>query len=139
MTINKTKTGPGKLVIGDTGDLTTFDSQVISCTLEPSVDTGDSTQVLSGEVAPGDRTESWALSGTLLADLGAEDSLQEYCFTNRGLTKPFRFTPNIASGKEFTGDLVIEAVAFGGDVGETAEPDFEFALVGEPTLAAITP
>lgn len=135
--IQKTKTGPGKFVIGETADLTTFDSQVTSITLEPSVDKGDDTPVLSGEVAPGDRTESWQITGTLLSDFGHEDSLVEFCFTNRGQQKPFKFTPSTTSGKEISGILTIEAVAIGGDVGETGEPDFEFALMGDPTLAAI--
>lgn len=139
MAINKTKTGPGKFVIGESADLTAFDSQVLSITLEPDVDTGDAQVVLSGETAPGDRTESWNLTGTLLSDFGSEDSLVEFCFTNRGQQKPFKFTPSTASGKEISGELTIEAVSIGGDVGETPEPDFEFALVGPPILAAIVP
>lgn len=137
MPIQKTKTGPGKFVVGESGDLTTFDSQVLSITIEPEVNKGESKTVLSGEVAPGDRTESWKLSGTLISDFGKSDSLVEYCFTKRGTQQPFQFTPNTASGKQITGTLTIEAVAIGGDVGETPEPDFEFELVGEPTLGAI--
>lgn len=137
MTVNRTKTGPGKFVVGDTGDLTTFDSQVLSITLEPEVDTGDSKTVLSGEVVAGDRTETFRLTGTLLSDFGATDSLVEYCFTNRGTEQPFKFTPSTASGKEITGTLRIEAVAIGGDVGETAEPDFDFEVIGIPTIATI--
>lgn len=136
--IHKTTTGPGKFVIGETADLTVFDSQVVSITLEPDVSTGDSRKVLSGEIAPGDRTEAWNITGTLLSDFGAENSLVEFCFTKRGQQLPFRYTPATASGKEITGTLTIEAVAIGGDVGETPEPDFEFALVGEPVLAPIT-
>lgn len=135
--IQKTKTGPGKFVVGDTADLTAFDSQVISITLEPDVDTGDAQQVLSGETAPGDRTENWNLTGSLLNDFGATDSLVEYCFENRGTQQPFRFTPATATGKEITGTLTIEALAIGGDVGETPETDFEFALVGEPILGPV--
>ena len=137
MTIQKTKTGPGKFTVGSSSDLTTFDSQVLSITLEPDVSTGDAKTVLSGEVAPGDRTEKWKLTGTLLSDFGAPKSLVEYCFTKRGTQQPFKFTPATAAGKEFTGTLTIEALAIGGDVGETPEPDFEFELVGEPILAAI--
>lgn len=137
MTIHKTTTGPGKFVIGETASLTTFDSQVLSITLEPDVSKGDSKTVLSGEVAPGDRTEAWKLSGSLLSDFGAEGSLVEFCFTKRGTQQPFKFTPSTASGKEISGVLTIEAVAIGGDVGETPEPDFEFDVVGEPILAAI--
>ncbi len=137
MTIKKTVTGPGKFTVGEAGDLTTFDSQVLSITLEPDVSTGDSKTVLSGEVAPGDRTEKWKLGGSLLSDFGAPASLVEYCFTKRGTQQPFKFTPSVASGKEISGILTIEAVAIGGDVGETPEPDFEFELVGPPTLAAI--
>lgn len=135
--IHKTKTGPGKFTVGETADLTVFDSQVLSIELAPDVSKGDDKTVLSGEVAPGDRTESWALSGTLISDFGAESSLVEYCFTKRGTQQPFTFTPSLTSGKQITGILTIEATAIGGEVGETPEPDFEFSLVGEPTLAAI--
>lgn len=137
MTIHKTATGPGKFVIGETAALTTFDSQVLSITLEPEVNKGEAKTVLSGEVAPGDRTETFKLTGTLISDFGKEESLVEYCFTKRGTEQPFKFTPNTASGKEISGVLTVEAVAIGGDVGETPEPDFEFEIVGTPTLAAI--
>lgn len=137
MTIQKTKTGPGKFIIGSAGDLTTFDSQVLSITLEPEVNKSEAKTVLSGEVAPGDRTETFKVTGTLISDFGKEDSLVEYCWTKRGTQQPFQFTPNTASGKQITGTLTVEAVAIGGDVGETPEPDFEFEVVGTPTLAAI--
>lgn len=137
MTIQRTKTGQGKFVIGEADDITTFDSQVLSIVLEPDVSKGDSRQVLSGETAAGERTETWTITGTLFNDFGSESSLVEYCFTARGTEKPFKFTPATASGKEISGLLVIEPIAIGGDVGETPESDFEFELVGEPTIAAI--
>lgn len=137
MTINKTTTGPGKFIIGETADLTVFDSQVTSITLEPSVNKGDAKKVLSGETAPGDRTETWVIKGSMFSDFGSTDSLVEYCFTHRGQEQPFRFTPATASGKEITGRLTVEATAIGGDVGETPEPEFEFELVGDPILGTI--
>lgn len=137
MTIQRTKTGPGKFTVGESGDLTTFDSQVLSITLEPDVSKDEDREVLSGEIAAGERTENWNLTGTLLNDFGQTGSLVEFCFTNRGQEKPFRFTPSTASGKEITGTIMIEALAIGGDVGVTPETDFEFALVGSPTLGAI--
>ena len=128
--------GPGVLQIGETGTLTDFAVQVTSATLSPEVDNGDPIYVLSGDTAPGDRSESWTLTGTLQQDFGHANSVQEFCFTNRGKTLPFKFTPNKALKKTISGRLTVEAVEIGGDVRTKPTTDFEFALSGEPKIEA---
>lgn len=140
MPIARMKLFHGQLTIGEEGTLQTFGSQVTSITLTPSVDRGDDVFVLDGGTAPGDRTESWVMAGTLLQDFGEttnETALTEFCFTNRGKELPFVFVPNDTSAKQVTGNLVVEAVAIGGDVNTQVTSDFEFPLVGEPVLGAV--
>lgn len=132
--IKQTRTGPGKFIIGESSDLETFDSQVRSITLEPEVDKGEPKEVLSGEIMRGERTEKFKITGTLINDFGAQDSLVEFCWAKRGQELPFTFTPNTSTGREITGDLIVEAVSIGGEVGETPETDFEFDVVGTPVI-----
>ena len=130
----------GQLTIGETGAEQTFGSQVTNVILTPSVDRDDDVYVLDGSTAPGARTESWTIEGTLLQDFGEitnTESLSEWTFTNRGKQMPFIFLPNNTSAKEITGELVVEATAIGGDVNTRVDADFSFPLVGEPVVGAI--
>ncbi|AGW42455.1 PadR family transcriptional regulator [Leifsonia xyli subsp. cynodontis DSM 46306] len=138
MTATVQKTGPGKFIIGDNADITVFETQVTSITLEPDVKSEDDMLVLSGDTVAGADTETWTVKGKLNADLGAKTSVQEYCFTHAGQAKPFKFTPATASGRQFEGVLKIRPTAFGGDVGSTSQVDFEFPVIGRPTLTPIT-
>lgn len=134
MAINTVTVGPGKLTIGATDDLTQFGSQCTSCKVTPSVDTGDPLDVLSGEQAAGDRSESWTLNGTFVQDFGATESTTEWLFTHRGESHPFEYTPSNAAGKKISGQLVVEAIEIGGDVKTKPTSDFEFNLEGAPTI-----
>lgn len=140
MTVNTLTMGPGTLTIGDVGSVKSFSSQVTNVRLTPSVDVGDPLNVLSGESVPGDRDETWVLAGTLVQDLGAgvagADSLVEWLFTNAGNLEPFTFVPSTAKGRQFSGELTVEAVEVGGDVKTKPTSDFEFAVNGRPTLEA---
>lgn len=137
MPIETLTVGPGKLQIGDTENLTTFESQIRSAKLVPSVDKGDPIDVLSGEQAAGDRSESFTLQGTMLQDFGSTDSKTEWLFTHRGETHPFEYTPNNAKGKKITGQVEVEAIDIGGDVKAKAESDFEFQVIGAPVIATV--
>lgn len=137
MAVNTITVGPGKLTIGASSDLTTFEGQVTSCRLVPSVDQGDNIAVLSGESVAGDRTESWSLEGTLLQDFGSTGSRTEWLFNNRGETHVFEFEPSTAAGKKFTGSLVVEAIEVGGDVNTKPTSDFNFKVIGSPVITAV--
>lgn len=134
MPVQTVTVGPGELTIGAATALMDFSSQCTSCTLTPSVDTGDQLNVLSGESVSGDRTETWALSATLLQDFGADDGTTEWLFDHRGEDHPFTYEPNSAKGKTIKGTLTVEAIAIGGDVKTKPTSDIEFALVGSPTI-----
>ena len=141
MTINRTILRDGVLTIGEVGSLTVLASQCPQVELVPSVKREDPIEVLSGETAGGDRTESWQLKGKLIQDIGHTDSVWEFCFTNRGKDMPFEFTPNTTSPtpKTLRGTLTVEAITAGGEVGKANQSDFEFELVGTPVLAAVAP
>lgn len=137
MAVKTITIGAGTLTLGESGTLRDFSSQVTACRLEPSVNKGDPTNVLSGEQAPGDRSETFVLAGTILQDFGEADAVVEFCFTNRGTEMPFEFIPNTTKGRKVTGRCVVEAVNIGGDVKTKPTSDFSFDLVGEPTLGSV--
>lgn len=131
------KTGPGRLTIGATDSPINFAAQITEANLKPSVSSEDDIEVLSGETVAGADTETWVLSGKMNADLGQDASAQEYCFTHAGEQVPFTFSPNSATGRQFTGVVKIRATAFGGEVGKTSQIDFELPVVGRPVMASI--
>ena len=139
MAIQTITVGAGTLTLGEAGTLKQFASQVTSCRLVPEVDTGDPVNVLSGEQAPGDRSESWTLQGTLLQDFGNIDSTTEWCFSNRGIEFPFEYVLNTAKGRSITGTVTVEAIEIGGDVKTKPTSDFEWTLIGEPTIGDVEP
>jgi len=137
MPVQTLTVGPGVLDIGETGSLTSLASQITTATLSPSVDTDDPIPVLSGEEVSGDRTEKWTLKGEFLQDFGqGDDSVSEFCFTNRGKTFPFTYTPNNDGGKKITGRVTVEATDIGGDVKKKARAEFEWQVL-QPEIVAV--
>ncbi len=134
MAVNTITIGAGTLTIGATGSLMDFSGQCTAARLVPSVENGDPIDVLSGEQAAGDRSESWALSGTMLQDLGATSSTTAWLFDHRGEEHDFSYTPNTGKGTTFSGRLTVEAIEMGGDVKTKPTSDFEFQLVGPPVM-----
>src|SRR5690606_29816019 len=94
MTVNVSPVGPGTLTIGATAALTSFSSQIRSARIVPNVDKGDPIDVLSGEQAPGDRTESVQLVISLQSDFGHAESRTEWLWEHRGEQHPFEYVPN---------------------------------------------
>lgn len=131
--------GPGTLTIGEPGTLKDLSMRVTSARLVPSVDTEDAVNVLSGDTYPGDRTETWAITGTILQDLGTSEDTTRFLFEHRGEQMPFEFVPNTTAGVGFTGELVVEAIEMGGDTKTRPTSDFEWSLVGDPQMSAATP
>lgn len=137
MTVNAPTVGPGLLTIGDEAALTNFSSQIRSAKLVPSVTKGDPIDVLSGEQAPGDRTETHKLVVKLQSDFGHADSRTEWLWTHRGEQHPFVYVPNNALGRQISGQLVVEPIEIGGDVKTKPASDVEFDLVGAPVFTAV--
>lgn len=131
--------GPGTLTIGVAGTMKDLSARVTSVKLVPSVDTDDAVNVLSGDTYPGDRTETWAITGTILQDLGTVEATTAFLFEHRGEQMPFELVPNAEAGIPFAGNLVVEAIEMGGDVKTRPTSDFEFALVGPPVMGDAVP
>lgn len=133
MAVKAQALGPGTLDIGETGTLQSFASQITNAVLEPSFDAEDNITVLSGEEVAGEETESWVLKGTFLQEYGVGNLLQ-WCFDNSGTELVFTFKPRTDGALEATGNLVVRAVAVGGDVKTKNTAEFEFKLVGRPVI-----
>lgn len=134
MTVNITRLGPGVLTFGESDSLSTWSSQVTKCSVVPEVKTDDPVPVLSGESAPGERTEAFTIKGTILQDLGAATSISEWTWEHRGETMAFKFVPNSAKGKAVLGECTIEATEIGGEVSANATAEFEFPCTSAPTI-----
>src|SRR5262245_24058217 len=129
------KLGPGELSVGETGTAVDFTCQVTAAQVEWEVDEGDDTPVLCGETVPGERTYSSHLTGTLFQDLGAASGIVEYSWLHKGEEVPFTFVPNTAAAKQVSGNLILDPLSVGGDeAGANMTSDFDWAIVGEPTL-----
>ena len=139
MTVNAPTVGPGLLTIGAAADLTNFSSQIRAAKVVPDVTKGDPIDVLSGEQAPGDRTESNTLVVTLQSDFGHTDSRTEWLWAHRGQQHPFVYVPNNALGRQITGTLVVEPIEIGGDVKSKPSAEVTFDIIGEPEFSAVTP
>lgn len=132
MPVVSTILGPGTLTLGEAPK--DVSSQVRGCMISPSKSQEDSIPVLSGEEVAGAVTYQYALSGTLLQDLGQADGVVEFTWANAGKPVPFAFTPNSDAGASFTGIVVVDPVAVGGEEATgVLESEFEFACVGPPT------
>jgi hypothetical protein len=133
------KLGPGLLSVGATGTPVDFTCQVSAARVEWAVDEGDDTVVLCGETVPGARTYSASLTATILSDLGLTPGpgIVEYSWTNKGTQQPFKFTPNTAAAKMVSGTVIVDPISIGGDeAGANMLSDFEWAIVGTPTIGA---
>lgn len=137
MTVNAPAIGPGLLTIGAAAALTNFSSQIRSAKLVPNVTKGDPIDVLSGEQAPGDRTETHTLVVSLQSDFGHADSRTEWLWEHRGEAHPFVYIPNNALGRQITGELVVEPIEIGGDVKTKPAAEVTFDLVGDPVFGAV--
>lgn len=136
MPVKAPTVGPGRFTIGAAAALTNFSSQVRGAKLVPNVTKGDPIDVLSGEQAPGDRTEENTLVVTLQSDFGHAESLTEWLWDHRGQQHPFEYVPNNTLERKITGSLVVEAVEIGGDVKTKPSAEVTFDLVGPPTFSA---
>ena len=114
-----------------------FTCQVTAAHVDWEVDAEDPTEVLCGETVPGERAYTSVLAGTLYQDLGDAAGIVAYSWAHKGEEVPFRFIPSTTAGDEVTGTLILDPLSVGGDeAGTNMTSDFEWAIVGEPTLAA---
>lgn len=126
------KLGPGELTLGEIGDELDISCQLTECSLNPDVDSEDDTPVLCGDIVPGNRTYTWALEMSVFQDWRA-DGVNAFSIEHRGKRVPFTFSPD-DNGVEVKGEVMIDPMSLGGEVGARATADWELSVVGEPTF-----
>lgn len=135
MPAKTTPLGPGTITVGETGSEVDFSCQITGAVVAWDVNADDDVPTLCGDVVPGDRTYTSTLSGTLYQDLADAAGIVAFSWANRGLTVPFTFTPHTDTGTSVAGMLTIDPLDVGGDTApEKMTSDFEWAIVGQPTL-----
>lgn len=134
MSINILTIGPGKLTFGESGALSNWSGQVTKIVVKPSTKTDDPVPVLSGESAPGNRSEAFTIAGTMLQDFGKDNSITEFTWANAGKEMPFEFIPDNKAGKAIRGKVIIEYTEIGGEVGAKATAEFEFQCTTKPSI-----
>ncbi len=125
------KLGPGTLKLGPTATALDISCQLTNAVLTPDKDTEDPVTVLCGDTIPGASTYQWKLTGTALVDLST-GGMVEYTWTNQNQVAAFEYVPNTDAGATFTGQVVIDPLAVGGDSGKNMAQDFEWSCVGTP-------
>lgn len=125
--------GPGSLKIGETASAREFAANLTNCRITSDTSSEDPTAMLDGSEMDGEDTYTFALAGKIQQDYDF-DSLELYCFTNRGELLPFVFTPANEGGTDWSGIVKIRPVSeVGGDVKKRNTTDFEFPIIGAPT------
>jgi hypothetical protein len=135
MTTANIPLGPGTLKIGATGSELDVSCLVNNAKITPNKDQGDSKTKLCGDVSAGAVDYTFALTGNVDQDVAMADGLSALCWESAGTEQGFTFTPNTAAGASAVGTLVLDPLDFGGDeYGEDMTSDFEFTIVGKPTI-----
>lgn len=139
MPVKSVKLGPGTLKFGPTTPVQDASAQVQNCVVSWDKDKADDITVLTGEVIGGGVTYTAKLGGTFVQDL-ATAGLVAWSWTNKGVSFPFEFVPNTANGAKVTGNVIVDPIDVGttDDYGTTMVSDFEWAIVGIPTMAGGT-
>lgn len=134
MTVSSYTMGPGTLTVGETGSEKDFSCQLITATLTPDKDEEDDMKTLCGGTVPGAVVYTWTLEGEMIQDtLIGTSSLIKWTWDQKGVTVPFTFEPATGTGlASITGNLVIDPLPLGGDVGSKPTSEFEFKVVGDP-------
>lgn len=135
MAISHYTVGPGKLTFSSPAG--SFESQVTSARVNVSSKRSDDLKVLSGESIQGESDYNFTLEGSCLQDL-KKSGFTEYTWNNMGKTATFTYTPNNKLGAKVEGEVVIDPISVGGNVGERATSDFAFPCVGRPKFTAGT-
>lgn len=137
MPVNFTRLGSGTLTVGTVP--LDISSQIVGAMLASTSESGDIITVLSGDQISSGQTDSFTLSGSIILDPNT-GGIGEFSWTNHGTTQAFVFTPNTDAGLTVTGELTITRLDIGADeYGALLNPDFEWTVVGEPTITWGTP
>lgn len=132
-TTTDTRQSQGILKFG--ADDTDFSCQITACSINPSVDSTDSIEVLCGNKVGGGSTTNDTLEFTLISDYGAAAaaSLQAFSWANRGKTVDFEWQPTADAATKWAGTVEVQALQVGGEVGQ------QVTVQGTWPIRSITP
>lgn len=123
--------GVGTLTLG----ATEYGVQVSNVRLVPNHTENDGTPTLANPEPDSEVVTKWALQGTAIQDFEDVDGFVQFCTENNGDSVTFTWVPKTSAVTNWTGNCIIKAVEFGGDVNVQNTSDFEFMLVGAPVRA----
>lgn len=130
------KLGPGTLKFGKVGSEKEFQSRTTSTKYKPELTLPDRKKMLDHSTFQGEGEWSGSISGTFFQEYSMA-GLIAWCFNNAGKEMPFIFTPlNGKGNQQYSGTCIIMPVEVGGDPDKTNESEFEFPVIGKPTLTA---
>ena len=127
------KMGPGTLTVGSPGATIDFSGRCTQVSVTWKGNKTNDVEVLSGDTLAGDRSWEATLEATVYQDDLVEGGLVDYSWRNRGTQVPFTFTP-YSGGRSITGELIIDPLDVGGDVGKKNTSTIKWGTVGEPEL-----
>jgi hypothetical protein len=113
-----------------------FAKQMTAVTLTPATaEEGDPVETLDGSTITADEVSSWTLELGAIQDFTDPAGFVRFCFDNAGDVVAFAWSPNGATGPDFTGSCKVRPVAIGGDVNARLTATVSFAVEGTPTWA----
>lgn len=129
------KLGPGALAIGAVGSSVDFAPRCTSAKVTWKANTSDDVPTLSGDVVAGDRTYTATLEASVFQDdlYPGVGGLVDWTWAHKGQQVPFTYTP-YSGGRAITGELIVDPLDVGGDVGKKNQSDIKWDCVGEPDL-----
>jgi hypothetical protein len=130
MAFNDSRLGPGTLTLGTTD----FGVQISNVSLIPSHATTDGTPTLGTPEPAAEATTTWALKGSAIQDWESAAGFVEYCRANNNVVVSYSWVPNTAKTVTYSGTCKVLAIEIGGDVNKQVTSDFEFSVVGSPTV-----
>jgi hypothetical protein len=110
-----------------------FATRCTAAAVRWSKDAEDNVPLLSGGVEAGDVTYTAALEATVYQDDLTEGGLVDYTWANKGAVVPFTYTP-FSGSRAISGEVTIDPLDVGGDVGKKNTSDIAWACLGEPVL-----
>lgn len=128
------KLGNGLLQIGAAATAVDLAVRCSSATIKWKKDADDSEEMLSGDVEAGDVTYTAQLTAKVKQGDLSSSGLVAFTWSHKGEQLPFTYRP-YSDGAEIVGELVIDPLDVGGDVGSKPTSDIAWDCIGEPDLA----
>ena len=124
--------GPGILKFGETGE-NDWSCQVTSIEVSMDPDRDDPIPTLCGGHLVGDAQYTATLEATFAQDL-EETGIIAWSWKNKNTTQKCVFVPAKNGATKIEGDVVIDPLTVGGDVGKRNTSDAKWAFVGESEM-----